>query len=55
MKTRKISEKVLEMHGIKKYSFFNKYKMININSDTYAKNCVHTKNVIEKTINQFSG
>ena len=37
----------MEMHIIKKI-FFNKYKMIDINADTYAKNCVHTINVIKK-------
>ena len=42
-----MSEKV-EMHKIKKYIyiFFNKYKMIKITAETFAKTCVH--NIMDK-------
>ena len=36
------------MHKNLKENFFSFYKMIDINADTYAENCVRTINVVKK-------
>ena len=53
--------KMQKMHKIK-YIYIYIYiyiltiiKMFNIDANTYAKNCIHTIEVIKKTINQFYG
>ena len=50
MKT-KILEKIMKTHKIKKnYNFFNKYKMLRISAETYAKNCVYNIKDKEKML-----
>ena len=41
------------MHRIKKYIFFNKYKMFEISAETYAKNCVHTIEVNKNAYKKY--
>ena len=48
MKTIKISEKIEEMHRIKKMYFCNLHKMFDISVETFAKNYVYTIKVNEK-------
>ena len=48
MKTIKISEKIEEMHRIKKMYFCNLHKMFEISVETFAKNYVYTIKVNEK-------
>ena len=48
MKTIKISEKIEEMHRIKKRYFCNLHKMFEISVETFAKNYVYTIKVNEK-------
>ena len=46
MKTIKVLEKLMEMRKFRKIIFFNKYKILKISSETYAKNCVY--NITDK-------
>ena len=48
MKTIKVSEKIEEMHRIKKMYFCNLHKMFDISVETFAKNYVYTIKVNEK-------
>ena len=48
MKTIKVSEKIEEMHRIKKMYFCNLHKMFEISVETFAKNYVYTIKVNEK-------
>ena len=44
----KVSEKIAEMHRIKKMFFCNLHKMFDISVETFAKNYVYTIKVNEK-------
>ena len=46
MKTLKVLEKLMEMHKVRKIIFLNKYKILKISAEAYAKNCVY--NIIDK-------
>ena len=48
LKPIKLCGKIIKMHKNLKENFFSFYKMIDINADTYAENCVHTINVVKK-------
>ena len=48
MKTIKVSEKIEEMHRIKKMYFCNLHKMFDISVETFPKNYVYTIKVNEK-------
>ena len=46
MKTINVLEKLMEMRKFRKIIFFNKYKILKISAETYAKNCLY--NIIDK-------
>ena len=46
IKTTNLWVEIAEIHKIKKKLFFNKYEMVKISAEKYAKNCVD--NIIDK-------
>ena len=52
--TIKISQKIINMHKIKKIIyFFNKYKMLKISAETHAKNYIYTTKVNKKVDKEY--